>query len=146
MFIVLQNYGLLEEKQAKERSPRKDSKMFEETCNKMKDVLSKVYETKQSGRKSTEILSELKTDFLMQFTTLKKLNRLDKLRTKHCRDSTIDAKAKVDNLGLQLQNLHYEVLHLQKEVNKCTNYKVNFKNMFRGKSLLESWCTTFLPD
>ena len=91
--------------------------MFEETCNKMKDVLSKVYETKQSGRKSTEILSELKTDFLMQFTTLKKLNRLDKLRTKHCRDSTIDAKAKVDNLGLQLQNLHYEVLHLQKEVN-----------------------------
>ena len=51
--------------------------------------------------------------------------RLDKLRVKHCRDSTIEAKAKVDSLGLQLQNLSYEVLHLQKEVNKCTNYKVN---------------------
>jgi THO complex subunit 5 len=59
----------------------------------------------------------------MHFLTLKKLNRLDKLRTKHCRDSTIEAKAKVDSLGLQLQNLRYEVLHLQKEVNKCTNYK-----------------------
>ena len=52
------------------------------------------------------------------------MKRLDKLRTKHCRDSTIEAKAKVDSLGLQLQNLRYEVLHLQKEVNKCTNYKV----------------------
>jgi hypothetical protein len=40
----------------------------------MKEVLAKVYETKQSGRKSTE-LSELKTDFLMHFLTLKKLNR-----------------------------------------------------------------------
>ena len=60
-------------------------------------------------------------DFQFWFTVL----RLDKLRTKHCRDSTIEAKAKVDSLGLQLQNLRYEVLHLQKEVNKCTNYKVN---------------------
>ena len=41
----------------------------------MKEVLAKVYETKQSGRKSTEVLSELKTDFLMHFLTLKKLNR-----------------------------------------------------------------------
>jgi len=120
---IIINYGLLEEKQAKERSPIQDSKNFELTCNQMKEVLAKVYETKQSGRKSTEVLSELKTDFLMHFLTLKKLNRLDKLRTKHCRDSTIEAKAKVDSLGLQLQNLRYEVLHLQKEVNKCTNYK-----------------------
>jgi len=120
---IIINYGLLEEKQAKERSPSQDSKNFEDTCNKMKDILSKVHEVKQSGRKSSDVLSELKTDFLMQFMTLKKLNRLDKLRTKHSRDSTIEAKAMVDSLGLQLQNLHYEVLHLQKEVNKCTNYK-----------------------
>ena len=62
-----------------------------------------------------------KRNFQFWFTVI----RLDKLRTKHCRDSTIEAKAKVDSLGLQLQNLRYEVLHLQKEVNKCTNYKVN---------------------
>ena len=35
----------------------------------------------------------------------------------------------VDSLGLQLQNLHYEVLHLQKEVNKCTNYKVKISTI-----------------
>ena len=64
-----------------------------------------------------------KRDFQFWFTVL----RLDKLRTKHCRDSTIEAKAKVDSLGLQLQNLRYEVLHLQKEVNKCTNYKVIYQ-------------------
>ena len=74
-FFLFQNYGLLEEKQAKERSPIQDSKNFELTCNQMKEVLAKVYETKQSGRKSTEVLSELKTDFLMHFLTLKKLNR-----------------------------------------------------------------------
>ena len=37
--------------------------------------------------------------------------------------STGEAKGKVDNFHLQLQNLLYEVLHLQKEVTKCLQYK-----------------------
>ena len=123
--MILQNYGPLEEKQAKERSAAKDSAKFKGTCNDMKQILGKVLEIKQSSnsRKSSEPLNELKTDFLMHLMTLKKLNRLDKLRTKQSRDQTVEAKAKVDSCHLQLQNLLYEVLHLQKEVTKCLQYK-----------------------
>ncbi len=39
------------------------------------------------------------------------------------REKTSAAKAKVDALHLQLQNLLYEVLHLQKEVVKCQQFK-----------------------
>lgn len=33
------------------------------------------------------------------------------------------AKQKVDVLHLQLQNLLYEVMHLQKEISKCLEFK-----------------------
>ena len=68
-------------------------------------------------------LNELRVQFSMAFLALKKLNRLDKLRTKQSRDSTQQAKQRVDAFHLQLQNLLYEVLHLQKEVNKCLQFR-----------------------
>lgn len=34
------------------------------------------------------------------------------------------AKQRVDVLHLQLQNLLYEVLHLQKEISKCLEFKL----------------------
>uniref|UniRef100_A0A3Q3E2P6 THO complex 5 n=1 Tax=Hippocampus comes TaxID=109280 RepID=A0A3Q3E2P6_HIPCM len=57
------------------------------------------------------------------FMTLKKLNRLAHMRLKRGRDQTHEAKQKVDVLHLQLQNLLYEVLHLQKEISKCLEFK-----------------------
>lgn len=54
---------------------------------------------------------------------LKNLNRMEKFRTKHARDSLITAKANVDKQHLQLQNLLYEVIHLKKEVMKCLQFK-----------------------
>lgn len=35
----------------------------------------------------------------------------------------LQAKQRVDVLHLQLQNLLYEVLHLQKEISKCLEFK-----------------------
>lgn len=58
------------------------------------------------------------------FVTLKKLNRLEKLRIKRSRDATNQSKQSVDSFNLQLQNLLYEVLHLKKEVTKCFHFKV----------------------
>ena len=43
------------------------------------------------------------------FVTLKKLNRLEKLRIKRSRDATNQSKQGVDSFNLQLQNLLYEV-------------------------------------
>ena len=39
------------------------------------------------------------------------------------RDATAEKKGKVDNYHLKLQNLLYEVIHLQKEINKCLEFK-----------------------
>lgn len=38
--------------------------------------------------------------------------------------SLSQAKQKVDVLHLQLQNLLYEVMHLQKEISKCLEFKL----------------------
>uniref|UniRef100_A0A3Q3X5Y1 THO complex 5 n=1 Tax=Mola mola TaxID=94237 RepID=A0A3Q3X5Y1_MOLML len=57
------------------------------------------------------------------FMNLKKLNRLAHMRLKRGRDQTHEAKQKVDVLNLQLQNLLYEVFHLQKEISKCLEFK-----------------------
>ena len=59
----------------------------------------------------------------MQFITLKRLNRVGHLRVQKARDATADKKGKVDNYHLKLQNLLYEVIHLQKEINKCLEFK-----------------------
>lgn len=107
--------------------------MFKSTCDKMKDLLTKIHEAKNtastSGGRKSESMTDLKNEFLMHFLSLKKLNRLDKLRTKNTRDLTIEAKSKVDNFHLQLQNLLYEVLHLQKEVTKCLQYRSSDEEM-----------------
>lgn len=125
--VVKTDFGQLEEQQALERTAEQDSKLFRETCASMKSILAKMLEVKtgktSKKTKATETLPELRTQFLLQFLTLKKLNRIDKLRTRHSREATVNAKARVDSFHLQLQNLLYEVLHLQKEVTKCLQFK-----------------------
>lgn len=68
-------------------------------------------------------MNMLRQEFSSHFLTLKKLNRLDKLRTKQSRDKTQASRQQVDSYHLQLQNLLYEVLHLEKEVSKCLQFK-----------------------
>ncbi|EPQ02893.1 THO complex subunit 5 like protein [Myotis brandtii] len=59
----------------------------------------------------------------VHFMTLKKLNRLAHVRVKKGRDQTHEAKQKVDACHLQLQNLLYELMHLQKEITTCLEFK-----------------------
>ena len=42
----------------------------------------------------------------------------------------VQAKQKIDQQHLQLQNLLYEVMHLQKEITKCLEFKYAFLNDF----------------
>ena len=74
-------------------------------------------------------MAALRLEFSMHFLTLKKLNRLDKLRTKNCRETTGSSRQRVDSFHLQLQNLLYEVLHLEKEVSKCLHFKSGDENI-----------------
>lgn len=54
---------------------------------------------------------------------LKKLNRLEKVRTRAGRDALNKEKQQVDSTHLLLQNLLYEADHLNKEVTKCLQFK-----------------------
>ena len=64
---------------------------------------------KLSGFKSS-LISFFSRQASLLFVTLKKLNRLEKLRVKACREATAASKQGVDSFNLQLQNLLYEVL------------------------------------
>lgn len=68
-------------------------------------------------------IRELQVQTSLAFIELKKLNRMEKFRTKFARDSLAAAKSSVDSKHLHLQNLLYEVMHLKKEVIKCLQFK-----------------------
>lgn len=59
----------------------------------------------------------------MTINVLKKLNRLDKIRSRVGRDTLSKEKLQVDSNRLQLQNLIYEAEHLKKEIQKCYQFK-----------------------
>lgn len=54
---------------------------------------------------------------------MKRLNRMDKYRLKEARQRFSASKEKVDKIHLQLQNIQYEVLHLQKEQKTCESFR-----------------------
>lgn len=59
----------------------------------------------------------------LNLVALKKLNRLEKVRTRAGRDALHKEKQRVDSTHLLLQNLLYEADHLNKEVTKCLQFK-----------------------
>lgn len=68
-------------------------------------------------------ISEKQVDICLQFAVLKKLNRLEKFRTKTGRDLLHKEKLRTDSTKLQLQNLLYELTYLKKEIAKCFQFR-----------------------
>lgn len=60
---------------------------------------------------------------VMNIMKLRQLNRTYNLNCKERREKTQDKKSDIDELHLQLQNLQYEVMHLQKETTNCLEFK-----------------------
>ncbi|KGL88603.1 THO complex subunit 5 [Charadrius vociferus] len=109
------------------RDPIKDYELYRETCQELQRLMAEIQELKSRGikdnvRRSLKI-DERRIQSCVHFMTLKKLNRLAHIRLKKGRDQTHEAKQKVDAYHLQLQNLLYEVMHLQKEITKCLEFK-----------------------
>ncbi|XP_798236.2 THO complex subunit 5 homolog A isoform X2 [Strongylocentrotus purpuratus] len=113
-----------EEKEVAARDKEKDLQLHNETSTKLRNLMADIhaYKSKEQSGKDDEI-DEKQKEVALLFVTLKKLNRVSHLRCKKARDETQGAKQKVDNLHLQLQNLLYEVMHLQKEITKCLEFK-----------------------
>lgn len=115
-----------EEQELESRNGEEDLHQFKDACSKlctiMKEILHLKLKAESDKSDDAEIMSK-RVEGSLLFVTLKKLNRLDKLRLKRARDLTHDAKQRVDTFHLQLENLLYEVFHLQKEVDKCLEFK-----------------------
>lgn len=120
------NFMEIEEKEVESRTGENDLKMFKETCSEVRRLMTDILKLKVSGKTDEETkkkIMEKRVEASLLFVTLKKLNRIDKLRLKKARDTTHDAKQRVDSFHLQLENLLYEVFHLKKEVDKCLEFK-----------------------
>lgn len=113
-----------EEAEVDLRDPKKDYQLYKETCEELHRLMAEIQDLKSKGSKDASAeIEERRIKSCVHFMTLKKLNRLAHIRLKKSRDQTHEAKQKVDAYHLQLQNLLYEVMHLQKEITKCLEFK-----------------------
>ncbi|MGH0147618.1 UNVERIFIED_CONTAM: hypothetical protein FKN15_013647 [Acipenser sinensis] len=113
-----------EEVELEMRNPAQDYTLYKQTCEMLTRLMAEIHELKSSSSKdSAAEMKERRMQSCIHFMTLKKLNRVAHMRLKKGRDQTHEAKQRVDALHLQLQNLLYEVMHLQKEINKCLEFK-----------------------
>ncbi|XP_066588651.1 THO complex subunit 5 homolog [Prorops nasuta] len=121
MYKIIINH---EEEEALARSPESDSVLFLTKCDDIRKAMQTIAKLKTSkDPNAKENLRELHIKTSLAFIELKKLNRMEKFRTKFARDSLAASKSSVDSNHLHLQNLLYEVMHLKKEVVKCLQFK-----------------------
>ncbi|CAG0887791.1 unnamed protein product [Darwinula stevensoni] len=115
-----------EENEAEVLSGGDAKTLHQETCADILSTLKEALDLKLKPDKDSKdkaALDGCRKRIVMGSTFLKKLNRLEKYHVKLSRNQTLDAKKQVDGLHLQLQNLLYELQHLQKEVQKCLNFR-----------------------
>uniref|UniRef100_A0AAQ4S8P4 THO complex 5 n=1 Tax=Gasterosteus aculeatus aculeatus TaxID=481459 RepID=A0AAQ4S8P4_GASAC len=106
------------------RDPEQDFIQYKESCESLAGLMSEILDLKGNGAKDgCAEVEQKRMQSCIHFMNLKKLNRLAHMRLKRGRDQTHEAKQRVDVLHLQLQNLLYEVMHLQKEISKCLEFK-----------------------
>ncbi|ESO84659.1 hypothetical protein LOTGIDRAFT_236170 [Lottia gigantea] len=112
-----------EEAEVDKRDPETDLTLFQGACGVVREAVNDIQKMKTHGKTNKSELEEKRADAVIQFVTLKKINRLSHFRCRKVRDSTNEAKQRIDKYHLQLQNLLYEAMHLQKEINKCLEFK-----------------------
>ncbi|XP_041347683.1 THO complex subunit 5 homolog A-like isoform X2 [Gigantopelta aegis] len=111
-----------EEEEAASRNPDKDLDIFKTACGNIRQAIVDIKQLKSKQDTDSEIENK-RIDASLQFVVLKKLNRLSHFRCRKMREATSEAKQRIDQYHLQLQNLLYEAMHLQKEITKCLEFK-----------------------
>ncbi|KAL3319744.1 THO complex subunit 5 [Cichlidogyrus casuarinus] len=86
-------------------------------CNKLRNTIKATYVAKR-GKETLP-----SNEFHNSITSLKKQNRLVQFILKKARDSTSNKRIQVDQTHLNLQNIVYEMQHLQDEIDTCLSYK-----------------------
>ncbi|XP_068633298.1 THO complex subunit 5 homolog [Battus philenor] len=113
-----------EESEAQLRSAEKDAILFKKICQDVRLLFAEIADLKTKGTdESKEKINAKRIEASLLLVALKKLNRLEKVRTRAGRDALNKEKQRVDSTHLLLQNLLYEADHLNKEVTKCLQFK-----------------------
>ncbi|CAL8107785.1 unnamed protein product [Calicophoron daubneyi] len=94
-----------------------DLKLFRQNCNKLRELLQTAWQQKKSGQKVSP------GEFATALISLKEINRRTQFRIRKARDRTTEKKLSVDALHLSLQNLLYEVAHLENEIKTCLEFR-----------------------
>lgn len=113
-----------EEKGSAKRSAETDAKLYCEICKNIRSLLVEIFELK--AEKSPDAAPKIMEKTMQAaacVVTLKKLNRLEKVRSTAAREALNVEKQKVDSTNLQYQNLMYEAAHLFSEFKKCKQFK-----------------------
>lgn len=92
---------------------------YRATCNSLYNVLKRVKVAKAASTMSDELV----TEGMFLFAELRKYNCKGQIQCKRVRDNTQKVKRKLDSMDLILKNLQFEEIYLQREINKCLNYK-----------------------
>jgi THO complex subunit 5 len=96
-----------------------------DTTNQIKLVANRLIELRSRPDLSDDGFQQL-SNYQKKLTNLKIMlrgfNREMYLQNRAVKASTSEAKAQVDNLYLNLQNLKYEQQHLRSEIQDCKNY------------------------
>ncbi|CAK1551153.1 unnamed protein product [Leptosia nina] len=113
-----------EEAEARQRPAEKDAALFKKICQDVRQLFADIAELKEIGtEEAREKINAKRIEASLQLVALKKVNRLEKVRTRAGRDALHKEKQRVDSTHLLLQNLLYEADHLNKEVTKCLQFK-----------------------
>ncbi|KFO66060.1 THO complex subunit 5 [Corvus brachyrhynchos] len=108
-----------EESEVDLRDPIKDYELYRETCQELQRLMAEIQELKSRG-----IKENVRKGLCVWCNVSGVLVTL--LGCLSCSIPALavfQAKQKVDAYHLQLQNLLYEVMHLQKEITKCLEFK-----------------------
>ncbi|CAH0585636.1 unnamed protein product [Chrysodeixis includens] len=113
-----------EETEAQLRPAEKDAAFFKKICQDIRQLFAEIAELKaKDTNEAREKINAKRIEASLNLVALKKLNRLEKVRTRAGRDALHKEKQRVDSTHLLLQNLLYEADHLNKEVTKCLQFK-----------------------
>lgn len=113
----------LEMKESLENSSTDDIDTFRKTCKEIQMLVTEIDGLKaQNSHFESKAIKERRIKSTLLGTSLKRLNRHALLRSKAAKDQTHEMKQKVDILQLDLQNLLYEVMHMKKDIQKCTEF------------------------
>ncbi|VDP27327.1 unnamed protein product [Schistosoma curassoni] len=94
-----------------------DLLQFRDCCESLREFIKNTWQRK----KSQEKINASQFAFLM--ISIKELNRRTQFRIRKSREITAENKNKVDQLHLGLQNLLYEVAHLENEIQTCLEFR-----------------------